>query len=171
MKLHITTPDHMHFAFDTLEAIKNQCFPEATFFRLTDFQEQSPDGMVFRAVMAGDIPVGYYILCSNQKMNFLVHLAIDARYRSAGYGSEVMDHILQEYGSTPLTLLIEKPEAAAPPDDLKIRRLNFYMRKGFMLTGVTEIFAGNDYSLMSNYKEVDIAEYRKMIRRLNHQEP
>ena len=94
----------------------------------------SPDEAWFRAIYAGDEPVGFVMLSVRPHILdfFLWRLMVDARHQGRGYGRATLDLIvehLRSLGATELQTTAVPGEHSPQP---------FYERYGFVPTGVIE---------------------------------
>jgi len=89
----------------------------------------------FRAVYAGETPVGFVMLSDDPKKPeyFLWRLMIDARFQGCGYGRRalelVIEHVRTRPGATELLTSVVQGEGSPQ---------GFYERLGFALTGARE---------------------------------
>jgi diamine N-acetyltransferase len=95
----------------------------------------SPEAAWFRAIYAGDLPVGFVMLEADavKQQYFLWRFMIDARYQGLGFGRRALDlviaHVRTRPGATRLETSCVPGEGGPCP---------FYERMGFAYTGVEE---------------------------------
>ena len=89
----------------------------------------------FRAIYAGDTPVGFVMLHERPKRGiyYLWRFMIDAKYQHQGYGCKALDLIIERVREKPkakaLTLSVVRAEGSADA---------FYKKFGFDFTGKVE---------------------------------
>lgn len=101
------------------------------------------------------------------KLNSCVYLenfAVNEKQRGRGLGSYFLQQLCHLYDGQLLVLEVEKPH-----DDLSKRRIDFYERKGFLLTSfgyVQPTFRSNDeavsLNLMTYPKMIDYQKYQEI---------
>lgn len=124
--------------------------------RVLPGQEQFVDGVVdslaeaaaaphampwYRAIHAGDIPVGFVMLSDDASPGLSSHpwryylwrLLIDGRFQGRGYGREALDHVVAYLKTRPGADLLMTSIVAGDGSPL-----GFYLRYGFQPTG--EVF-------------------------------
>lgn len=74
-----------------------------------------------------------YIVYNNTLLDIL-YLAVDEKFRSQGYGQQILTYLAQSYKRT-IVLEVELPDKKASNYEQQIRRKAFYLRNGFMNTG------------------------------------
>ena len=89
----------------------------------------------FLSFYDGDIPCGLIYFALNNKMLFIMFLAVDSSLRSKGYGSAVLREIKNRYPDKKLIVSIEPCDDSAPDLELRNRRKAFYLSNGYQETG------------------------------------
>lgn len=122
----ITTTDRY---YDFVEALFLSSFP-AVERRDTEAQRHNVDCVeqftLFLAEDDGE-PVGFITLWDLGGFSYCEHFATDPSQRNKGYGSQIIDMILNRLPH-PLVLEVELPD-----NDLSRRRIDFYRRHEFRL--------------------------------------
>lgn len=95
----------------------------------------SPEVAWFRAVYAGEIPVGFVMLEEDaaKQQYFLWRFMIDARYQAMGFGRRALELVIAHVRTRPGAVRLETscvPGEGSP--------CPFYERMGFAFTGVEE---------------------------------
>lgn len=95
----------------------------------------SPDVAWFRAVYAGEIPVGFVMLEDDpvKQEYFLWRFMVDARYQGMGFGRRALDLVIAHVRTRPGAVRLET--SCVPGDGSPCP---FYERMGFVFTGVEE---------------------------------
>ncbi|ONI38138.1 hypothetical protein AN639_08345 [Candidatus Epulonipiscium fishelsonii] len=86
----------------------------------------------------GNTFIGLTYLISTAYKVYILYLAMDTNVRSKGYGSHVLDIIKQRYNDKTVFLSIEEVSEKYKDFSIRKRRLEFYLKNGFVK---------NDYSL------------------------
>lgn len=116
--------------FEQLYALMDESFPPAEIRNFKGQQKllDEPGYNVYVLQKNGEI-LAFIAEWENEKYRFVEHLAVNDKYRSRGLGSK----ILKDYNarsSKPVILEVEPPE-----DDIQVRRVKFYERNGYHLSG------------------------------------
>lgn len=126
MKLTDIKTNHPHYSF--VERLFLDAFPESE-RRPVDAQRHNVDtNEAFHCYLLtedDDCPIGFITVWQLDGFYYAEHFAVDPALRNGGYGSRVMQRLLQEL-ALPVVL-----EAEVPTDDLSRRRVGFYERQGF----------------------------------------
>ena len=88
----------------------------------------------FCNIYDGDNWVGFIYLIDHSKLMFILFFAIDEKFRSNGFGTEVIKIVKNLYSEKKIMLSIEKIDESAENNDIRIRRKDFYIRNGFTET-------------------------------------
>ena len=92
--------------------------------------------------------VGLTYTVSRPTMLWLFYFAVNDAVRSRGYGSRILSHLRQEAEGRTIVLEIEPLDDDAPNIEQRRRRLAFYERGGFALTGYRIHEGDQSYSVM-----------------------
>lgn len=77
--------------------------------------------------------LGFTFVTMNDKILYVVYLAVKGEYRNKGYGTFILNKICGMYSNKAVCLCAEKPETS---HDSAIRRIEFYKRNGFELQNI-----------------------------------
>lgn len=140
-------------------------------------QEQVPWGELIPLI--GEMPldltayydagqfVGFTIVYAYEKWNWLWYFAVSPEKRGRGYGSQILEHTINAYGSRPLILDMESPDQPAANHAQRLRRLNFYRRHGFRDSRARRSYGGVEYTIMINgEQEFTDQDYTDIINNL-----
>lgn len=117
----------------------------------------------FLAFYDGQQLVGFTYLMHHERIHYLFYLAVNDQVRSQGYGSKILQAVCQRYSPDTVVLDIEQPDAAAANNHQRQRRLSFYRKNGFDLTGRLTPTADVTYQMLSNTSRVDHAKVDEMF--------
>lgn len=103
------------------------------------------------AIVEGNRFIGmtYIVNCDNSF--YLMYFAIEKAYRNKQYGSKVLKHLNENYGT--IFLSIEKPK-----DAVSDKRKQFYLKNGFYETNKYCTECGVDYEVLCNNKNFYITK-------------
>lgn len=105
-----------------------------------------------------------YILPSDGR-TFLLYLAVVPEKRGKGIGSRMLQDLKdRSYGKT-IFLNVEPPEG--PEKELRLRRIGFYKRNGFRVSGDVTAPDGERYTLMSCGPDICPADAEEFYRGLS----
>lgn len=80
--------------------------------------------------------VGMSYVIYGERVVYIFFLAIDENHRSKGYGTAALDAIIKEYGEgRTVVLAIEEMDERAENYPERVRRLKFYEKCGFSMSG------------------------------------
>lgn len=75
---------------------------------------------------------GMVYLIFNRDVLFILYLAVDPSFRDTGYGSSAIEAVLERHPGRKTYLNIEPPDDECGNREQRIRRLEFYVRNGFV---------------------------------------
>ena len=115
-----------------------------------------------RAWLDGGALVGLTYTVSRPTMLWLFYFAVNDAVRSRGYGSRILSHLRQEAEGRTIVLEIEPLDDGAPNIEQRRRRLAFYERGGFALTGYRIHEGDQSYSVMAD-GAFDPGAFRRLV--------
>lgn len=107
--------------------------------------------------------VGFYDLIIFKDLLYIFFLAIKKKYRGQGYGSKIINHLLQRYKNKKIFLLAEEDGDEYSDNQIRIKRLNFYSKNGLQKSNIIIDEFGVKYILLSN-KPTSSDEFLKIMR-------
>ena len=113
--------------FDRFYAIMERSFPKEEMRTYDGFKAlcENPYYKIISLFKEGEM-IGFFTIWEFENFRFGDHFAIAPEMRGAKIGSSLLKFVLEE-SSLPLIIEVEFPE-----DEIAQRRLNFYLRKGFI---------------------------------------
>ena len=153
---------------DQVDELYTLAFPRVDKFAFDAMCRFAESGAAdFSAYLDDGVFCGFSYTLKAEKYLFVLYLAVDPRFRSMGYGTEILEHLAQENPGYDLVLDIELPYESAPNADQRYRRRAFYERNGFWCTG--DVFGVDDnlYLIMTTAKEWDRADFLERARRVH----
>ena len=145
-----------------IRRIYNEAFP---------LSERRPFWINERLVRAGKLelltnegaqPVCMACVARWKDLALVDYFAVDSRARGGGYGTAALRAIAQRYAGMRLFLEIEAPPADAAPNDIRRRRKAFYLRCGYVDTGILLDVFGVPMELLCFRCSVSFEEYHEL---------
>jgi len=111
-----------------MESLLISSFPEEEYRPLDELRLFTRDKQCFynHIILDGDNPVGFITYWMLSNFYYVEHFAMDKRYRNEGYGKETINQLCERIH--PIVLEVEIPN-----NNLAQRRIEFYLRQGFIL--------------------------------------
>lgn len=105
--------------------------------------------------------VAFIYIIHYENISFILYLAVNQNKRNAQYGSFLLNWYLNTTQNKKIYLNIDYINKKYADNDIRIKRLNFYLKNRFYLTDYFCI--GTDMShILSTEKNFDINEYIKL---------
>lgn len=105
---------------------------------------------------------GFTYLIYFKDLIFILYLAIDKDKRSKGYGRYVLKWCLEENKGKKIYLNIDELDEKFEDFKIRKKRLNFYINNGFYLTDYLSVEKKCNFNILTNCKEFDAEEYKKL---------
>ena len=120
--------------------------------------------VTFRGYYDGSEFCGLSYTVDTGRYVYLFYLAVPARRRGRGDGSEILSLLRQRHPDRTILLDVEAPDPAADNKEQRQKRVEFYLRNGFYLLDRQVETEGHVQKIMSTSREFDSAEYWKAFR-------
>lgn len=143
--------------------IYEKSFPEEERYIMLDEMLQIQNTELY-CLIEDNIVLGMIYLISYKNMIFILYLAVNAEVRSKGYGSYLLKWCLQKYRDKKIYLNIEEVKENFKDYETRKKRLNFYQKNGFFITNYISQEECGNFNILSNYKEIDVEEYKTLDR-------
>ena len=118
----------------------------------------------FTAFYDGDTFVGLLYAIENETYYFILYLAVDPAAQSKGYGGRILDYAYGQAGQRSIILNAEPLDASADNAEQRKRRIAFYERHGFNMTGYGFTSDGVQYTVLSSdLASFDVKKCEKMF--------
>ncbi|GAB6687529.1 GNAT family N-acetyltransferase [Bacillus cereus] len=119
----------------------------------------------FFAIYDNDTFVGFTYLITRKNLTYVQYLAIDTKFQSKGYGSQILSRIRDRYSNNQIVLNIEADDESAVNYEQRVVRKKFYLRNGYKSSGLIFKDRWGIYEVMENgEKEVQKVEFSDLIR-------
>ena len=121
-------------------------------------------GNEYLGVYDGDALVGMSYVISSEKVAYIFFLAIAEEHRGKGYGTDTLDALKALYGDKKIILAIEEMDERADNYPERLRRLKFYEKNGFRMSGYKLREVNMVYDLLSLTEPPTPEEYSAIPR-------
>ncbi|MHC8518927.1 GNAT family N-acetyltransferase [Weissella confusa] len=106
-------------------------------------------GISFSAYYDDNQIVGMIYTTKTQNTIFVLYLATNARIRSRGYGTKILQQLIRENPNQEIVLNIEPQDVSADNADQRAKQLRFYQKNGFTLTGYVVEDSTQEFDILS----------------------
>ena len=106
---------------------------------------------------------GFSYFLVNKKTVFVLYLAVNAKIRSKGYGSQIITWIKEKYPNRDIFLNVEKPDENAQNNHQRMKRIEFYQRNGIFDTNQSFDYEGVTYSILCTNKYFSEKDYNENL--------
>ncbi|KXT76293.1 GNAT family N-acetyltransferase [Streptococcus sp. DD12] len=155
-----------------VEALNKEAFPPEERVSLSEMLEaaQGDSANFFAFYDEGDF-VGFAFSLYNEACFYLSFFAIMPTKRSQGYGSQIIDKLVEFYQGKTMVLEVERLDE--PSDNLSQRqaRMAFYQRNGFKSSNAFLNYDGLSFEILYRGDHFDEAAYRDIFAKLQAQHP
>lgn len=118
----------------------------------------------FLAFYDEDVFCGFTYLIHNKNTTFVFYLAIDESIRSKGYGSKILNWIVNDNKGNNIVLNIETVDEKYDNYQQRISRQKFYFKNGFVDTKYKLINSGYIYDVLYKGHNFSKSEYETLVR-------
>lgn len=149
---------------EIVSEINNEAFPPHEHIDLEAMfrMNEKSDAGVF-GFYAGGGPVGFIWAITNAHCVYVFFLAIDAKYRGQGYGTQAIDSLFRFFSDKQVVLDIEELDPSAENYAQRVRRKSFYLRCGFHETGRYTMFNGKRFEALCNGGPLDTEGFLDVV--------
>ncbi len=110
---------------------------------------------------------GLSFTAENSDAVFVLYLAVNAKLRSKGYGSQILQQIMDQAGARPVILDVEEENDRAINAQQRVRRKDFYRKHGFITTGYVLEEGGERFEILVTSTSCDVGVYRQLLQLLS----
>ncbi len=118
----------------------------------------------FSAFYDKDLFVGILFTIETKDTLFVFYLAVNDEIHSKGYGTKLLQHLIQKHSNKPITLFIETMDTSAANYEQRVKRLAFYTRNGFLDTGIKAGITSPFVDILSTDKNYSVEKCKKLLR-------
>lgn len=152
-----------------IKSLYDEAFPreERAPFFLLKAAAKKPYIDFFAFYNRGDF-CGFAYLVSGEQMCTLMYLAVEEKYRSCGYGGQILSCLRAYCGQRVIALDIEQVSPQADNYEQRRRRRAFYLRNGFSSSGYGHLLRGVQYEILISSGTFCPEEYAALIHSFSH---
>lgn len=152
--------------------INREAFPPLEYISLEELFSISEkgDGEVLGFYHEEEL-TGFAWTIRNARSAYIFFLAIDARYRGQGYGTQSVNALFRYYSEKQVVLDFEIPDPAAENYEQRIRRKAFYLRCGFHETGRFTMLRGERFEVVCNGGPLDTDSFSEIVKLIHERMP
>ncbi len=139
---------------------KNERPPADIFFR--DFVDSTKSALF--GFYDENTFVGFASVILYKDICYIFFLAVSSEQGNKGYGSKILAEIKAKYKNKVILLCYEEVGERYPDNEMRIRRMNFYKRNGFVDNPLkTDEFGVIFQTAYYGHRTVSFAEYQKIF--------
>lgn len=120
----------------------------------------------FLSIVEDGAFAGLMIMAENDGSCLLNYFAVNERSRGRGYGGQALALLKERIGGNDLFLDIELVSTDAKNVEQRERRKAFYVRNGFLETGLRFALFGDKFEILSTGADMDMAMLHAMLGRI-----
>ena len=133
---------------EILERINEEAIPENERNSLEDLFGTGADGnLEILEICADGEPAGFLAVRRYGRIRYLAYFAVRKDLRSRGIGSEALRLLAGREPECAIVVEYEAPGPDSSPEDLRVRRKNFYLRNGFYETGWNTFYDDTEFEI------------------------
>ncbi len=122
---------------------------------------KSGKGRLFTAAQ-GDLLLGFILAIPYEDMVMVDYLAVSANSRNKGTGSFLLNQLCRQFPDKKILLLIERLDETAKNAQQRTARRRFYLKNGFISTGLFTAGAGGDMEILCCGETVPLEDYLRL---------
>ena len=138
-----------------LEEINVEAIPECERNSLDDLIDT---GAVVLGIYFENRPAGFFVLREYKFIRYLAYFAVNADLRSKGIGSEALSLLIKNNKYYQMFVEYENP-STDDPEDINMRRRDFYIRNGFYETGWYTYYDETEFAIGCSSQSFDVVMF------------
>jgi len=119
--------------------------------------------LIFRVFYDDETLCGFIYYCLADQTIYVSYLAINDAIRGKGYGTKLINWLLETYPEKQIVLNVEPLDEKAANYDQRQKRVRFYERNGFYLTPHRLKEPGGEYATMANKGKLPTQNFKKVM--------
>lgn len=154
--------------YDKVLQIYNDSFPQNEKLPVWLLKIMSKRNSVkFLAFYNENIFCGFTYLVYYKKTTYVFYLAIDESNRSKGYGSQILNWIVENNKDSRIVLNIETVDAKYSNYEQRLRRKKFYIKNGFIDTNYKLKYREDSYDILYKGYDFSKSEYEELLKKFS----
>ena len=109
---------------------------------------------------------GFVFMVEDERLAYILYLAVDERLRSQGYGGRILGDVAQRCAGKTVTLDIELVEEGVADLARRTKRRAFYLRNGFQPTGFAVCYAGDTFEALACGEDFEEGRFAALVTKL-----
>ena len=153
--------------FKEIKKLYKHAFPRSErvpFFLIKRFSKRRDISLT--AFYDGGTFCGFSYSVESDTLFLVLYLAVSEAVRGQGYGGKILTYLKDSHPDKTVVLHIEPLDENAPNIEERKRRLNFYLKNGFINTGHFVEEVGGRFLILSQKPDVDFWEYSQIFYKL-----
>ena len=153
--------------FKEIKKLYKHAFPRSErvpFFLIKRFSKRRDISLT--AFYDGGTFCGFSYSVESDTLFLVLYLAVSEAVRGQGYGGKILTYLKDSHPDKTVVLHIEPLDESAPNIEERKRRLNFYLKNGFINTGHFVEEVGGRFLILSQKPDVDFWEYSQIFYKL-----
>ena len=146
---------------DLVYRLYTESFPADEQVPWHELRSRKTPGRIMKAYYDHEKLVGMSYVFLFENIAYLGYLAVVKAYRGCGYGTEILQSVLEEYPSRIIAVDIETVPAGCEGEQKK--RKDFYLHNHFRQTNIGCWFCNVDYELLSAHGLITAEEFSRML--------
>ncbi len=151
--------------FNEIHALYDRCFPDDERIPFNHLVDTISIDRPFYAVYDDEQLVGLVSIFLIDDLVYLSYLAVEERFRNKGIGSAIVNMVARDYPDTCIYIDIEMLDEKADNAIERTRRRDFYIRLGFVETGIFYRFYDVDYEILSIHGIVKKENLQRLLQK------
>lgn len=154
--------------FNEIRQLMRRAFPKNELIPMPILQLRALSRSVkFLAFYDKDGFCGFSYSVENEKIAFILYLAVNDKIRSRGYGAAIISQLNKVHKGKVLALNVEPLDIQADNYDQRVKRLNFYIKNGFQITNHYIFDKEDRYLVLCTEQELPMKEYAKVLKKMS----
>lgn len=135
--------------YNEIEKLYLEAFPSTERIPINEFLNSELDNMKTYVFTYKKNFVGFCVTLSHNEIIYLLYFAMSSKYRNRGFGSCALELIKKINNNKVILADIEQEHHDSINKLQRIKRKKFYLRSGFVSTGITYIQQNTEFEILS----------------------
>jgi len=152
--------------FGLVNALYRSAFPKSEQAPMAYlFLRAKKDTIKFMAYYDDNVFVGFTYTITVDDLTYLLYLAVPAEVRSKGYGAQILKNLQEQYPDNRIVLNIEIEDEKADNNADRIRRKDFYLKNGYILTKMYFKMNKNEFDVLVSNGTCTVEEFKGLFKK------
>ena len=146
--MELTDTDRRSPYYDEMISLYNRSFPENERKPLDPIlDDPSSESEIYSIVDEGNF-IGMVVLLNHDDITHIIYFAVEESMRCHGYGSRILQLVQERYPGNRILVDVESPDEHKANNLQRKKRIEFYLRNGFMKSEVTYSWIRENYQIL-----------------------